>query len=419
MIRRGLALLLLLPVGSNAYEIGTHAYVSKLAVDGSVLSPTHAKSIVPVLSFERLDAIKPFEIALVPSGTLRQRYFDNLPLPAIILTSENAPNLTVREIQNEERNIFERLANVGLVPGKDAPTQFDGRLVAWVMRGAVREDDNAIGLFEIGDRDRDPWNTVFRAGRHFYDPINNRGLTQTLTCFTFGCRPAIDWAAGRTDVLNGPGTLDTSRENHFSWQDARDQYWWALTFNRNPEDTFATHGVFQHIESNDRKLRFATTLKAIGQVIHLVQDMAQPQHARNDSHGPPVTTVLTFDSPTDGAYEAYTEARLFRDAVPSQFTNALRRFDGGLVQRADIPMLRLGLTYPVPRFSRVVEYFTSRGTDVAVGTRRGLADLSNRGFFTASTLPMNVANDSPSPGVGAFANPPPPSGNTPGFYQEG
>jgi len=66
-----------------AYEIGTHAYVSKRAVDGSVLSPTHVKSIVPVLGFERLDPIKPFEIALVPGGTLRQRYFDNLPLPAM------------------------------------------------------------------------------------------------------------------------------------------------------------------------------------------------------------------------------------------------------------------------------------------------------------------------------------------------
>jgi len=42
----------------NAYEIGTHAYVSKRAVDGSVLSPTHAKSIVPELGFERLDAIR-------------------------------------------------------------------------------------------------------------------------------------------------------------------------------------------------------------------------------------------------------------------------------------------------------------------------------------------------------------------------
>lgn len=412
----------LIASGSNfAYEIGTHAYVSKLGVDGSVLSPTNAKSIVPVLGFERLDAIKPFEIALVPSGFLRQRYFDNLPLPAISILSEDAPALTVREIEKEERKIFERLANVGLVPGKDDLSLFEQRIVAWVMRGAVREDDNDIGPYSIGDRDGDPWNVVFRAGRHFYDPVNNRGLDEGFTCTTFGCRPAIDWAAGRADVLNGPGTLDTSRENHFSWQDARDQYWWALTYNRNPDDTFATHGVFQQIESNDRKLRFATTLKAIGQVIHLAQDMAQPQHTRNDSHGPPVTAVVTSDSPTDAAFEAYTEARLFRDAVPSQFTNAIRRFDGSLLQRADIPMLKLSgnVPYPVPRFSRVVEYFTTQVADGSTAAGRGMADLANRGFFTPSTLPVNVRTGQPDGGAAAFANPPPPVTNTPGFYQEG
>lgn len=75
--------ILLWSAQSPAYEIGTHAYVTKVAVDASVLSPTNTKSIVPALGFERLDVIKPFEIALVPSGFLKQRYFDNLPLPAI------------------------------------------------------------------------------------------------------------------------------------------------------------------------------------------------------------------------------------------------------------------------------------------------------------------------------------------------
>jgi len=75
--------ILLCSAQTQANEIGTHAYVSKRAVDGSVLSSTNSKSIVPALGFERLDAIKPFEIALMPSGMLAQRYFDNAPLPAI------------------------------------------------------------------------------------------------------------------------------------------------------------------------------------------------------------------------------------------------------------------------------------------------------------------------------------------------
>jgi hypothetical protein len=56
-----LALLLVLGASTNvgAYEIGTHALITKTAVDASVLSPSHPKSIIPVLGFNRLDAITP------------------------------------------------------------------------------------------------------------------------------------------------------------------------------------------------------------------------------------------------------------------------------------------------------------------------------------------------------------------------
>ena len=57
MIRNHLSflLLLVLPTAVFGWELGTHAYVTKAAVDASVLSPAHPKSIVPVLSFNRLD----------------------------------------------------------------------------------------------------------------------------------------------------------------------------------------------------------------------------------------------------------------------------------------------------------------------------------------------------------------------------
>ncbi len=98
MTMRALMLLsiLLCSAPTRAYEIGTHAYVSKLAVDGSVLSASNPRSIVPVLGFERLDALKPFEIALVPSGFLRQRYFDNLPLPAFAIFSDTPADRSLR-----------------------------------------------------------------------------------------------------------------------------------------------------------------------------------------------------------------------------------------------------------------------------------------------------------------------------------
>jgi len=216
---------------TGAYEIGTHAYVTKLAVDASVLSPQHVQSIVPILGFQRLDADKTFEAEFNLTGS-EAMYFDNQPLPAISLESSSAAALARRKMQNEEGGVFARLIDFGYLPTALTREDFEQRVDAWVMRGAVREDDNDVGPYSIGDRDDDPWNVVFRAGRHFYDPINNRALSDAgIACITFGCRPAIEWMLGRTNVLSGPGTLDTTRENHFSWQDARDNYWWALTYN--------------------------------------------------------------------------------------------------------------------------------------------------------------------------------------------
>ncbi|MGD9582354.1 MAG: hypothetical protein AB7V26_01600 [Lysobacterales bacterium] len=424
MTRKMLAITLLLGLWSaaSAYEIGTHALVTQAAVGRSVLSSTHAKSIVPVLGFERLDANRPFEAA-IGSGALEASYFDNQPLPAVSLASIDASAFQRRVPQPLERTIFTGMVRRGLVPGNPLTTDFEQRIQAWVMRGAVREDDNDVGTYSIGDRDDDPWNVVFRAGRHFYDPINNRGLDQGLTCFTFGCRPAIDWAMGRTDVLNGPGSLDTGRENHFSWQDARDNYWWALTYNLSiPEEMgfSLTHGEMQGIESGFRKFRFATTLKSVGQVIHLLQDTAQPQHTRNDSHGPPAAQRLTGDGPADGAFEAYTEARLFGVLDLSSSSSPLKHFDGTPPLPEDLPPLKLSgaVPYPVPSFRTPVQFFTTRHLDTSRPDRRGLADLSNRGFFTASTLPNNVEIGTPdSLSVNFRLFPPLPEDN-PAFYEQ-
>jgi len=419
LIRLAVRVILLMPTALFAYELGTHAYVTKVAVDGSVLSPLSPRSIVPVLGFERLDATTPFKMQ-VGNDIPLIGYFDNTPLANISTASIDASEFFFRRPQNQEGVIFQRLHDAGLLPTDANRAEFEQTIAAWVMRGAIREDDNDVGVFSLGDHDGDPWNDVFRAGRHFYDPINERALLDSPTCALFGCRRATEWAMGRTNVLTTPGTLDSSRENHFSWQDARDNYWWALTYNLAPVDELpnGTHGVVQEGESGYRKLRFATTLKAVGQVIHLVQDMAQPQHSRNDSHGPPISSPLSVK---DGAFEAYTEGRLFRTLPPTVYTNAIRLFDGSLLTIDNLPVLRVrgNVPYPVPAFSTPVKFFTTQVNDGPVPARRGMADLSNRGFFTASTLPINVQTGQPDPGASAFANPLLPFGAPPGFYQEG
>ena len=101
-----------------------------------------------------------------------------------------------------------------------------------------------------------------RPRNHFYDPISNRPLT--VLGISLG-NTSPDWALednGQIAGLAGVG------EQKFSFADARGYLRQALT---SPSET-------------DRKKYFGLTFQTLGQVIHHVQDMAQPQHVRNDPH---------------------------------------------------------------------------------------------------------------------------------------
>jgi hypothetical protein len=66
--------------------------------------------------------------------------------------------------------------------------------------------------------------------------------------------------------------------------------------------------------SEQRKRNLAAAFRAIGQVIHLVQDMAQPQHTRNDSHG----SGSLFEGFTDRIRNELP----FTGYAPAKFTSA-------------------------------------------------------------------------------------------------
>ncbi len=414
MKRRSLAMIgmAMMTPAAGGYELGTHAFVSKVAFDASVLSPSNAKTVVPILGFDRLSETMPFS-GFDLTATPLNRYWDDAPTGQVEL--ETVIGSILRAPQNEEGKIFERLIASTYLPSTSR-ADFELRADAWVMRGAVREDDNDIGtLYSIGDRDADPRHTVFRAGRHFYDPVNERALTDGVTCFFFGCIRATEWAMGRSGVLDGPGTITADRENHYSWHDARNNYWWALTAK---PALATTYGEMQRLNSGNRSMRWATTLKSVGQVIHLVQDMAQPQHTRNDSHGPPIAGLLSFSSRSDGTFEAYTEARLFLGLPPGGFESPFTHFDGNKLTSDNLPGLQLRTSSPylTPSFSTPVEFFTTRESDESITARRGLSDVSNRGFFTSSTLPVNVTTGIPAQGPTAYLDPPNPDGSA--FYEE-
>ncbi|TND00467.1 MAG: hypothetical protein FD120_2781, partial [Gammaproteobacteria bacterium] len=118
-----------------------------------------------------------------------------------------------------------------------------------------------------------------------------------------------------------------------------------------------------------RNAYWATTFRALGDVVHLVEDMAQPQHTRNDPHaGMPASL---FGGGHKSMYEAYIEAR----AVG---TTGIK-VDGTAVGSPESLNGILSAGYPIPTFDKYSDYWSTRGSG------KGLADYSNRGFFSAGT----------------------------------
>lgn len=109
--------------------------------------------------------------------------------------------------------------------------------------------------------------TKKRPLNHFYDPVYDRGLTVTL----FGTyefplkllgKKNPDWAlyADPTPQSNIPPQL-------FSYENAYNYFFTALTSNE--------------IDKNEN---FARMFQSLGQVLHLLQDMAAIEHVRNDAY---------------------------------------------------------------------------------------------------------------------------------------
>lgn len=116
-----------------------------------------------------------------------------------------------------------------------------------------------------------------RSINHFHSPIDNMGL-HGEQCYLniFGIRfceelngqSALGWARG-----TGEGCTDAGAScggNQYSWISARESY----------RDAFE---ALRHNEHVTWEIKLAETFRSLGQVMHLIQDMAVPAHTRNDS----------------------------------------------------------------------------------------------------------------------------------------
>jgi hypothetical protein len=181
-------------------------------------------------------------------------------------------------------------------------------------------------LIREGSRREDDLNLIsqqpVRVRHHFYDPLHDRPLSAPHVG-GLGFR-APDWALEMPEAISG---------QDFSWRDARRSLRDALT-----AEFSAT-----------REREMARTFLTLGHVIHLIQDMAVPEHTRNDWHAGLVPP-------------------LFPAGTPSIFEGHINRTVDGFLLAG----------YPPPRFDRLRDFW-------ATGDGRGLAEFTNRNFVSKDT----------------------------------
>jgi hypothetical protein len=146
----------------------------------------------------------------------------------------------------------------------DYPQSRSDSPAGWLSWGAYMEDDEDPPVHSVH---------FLRSSDHFYAVLHTpKWLTDGRE--TWGKLPdhlteSYTWAT--SPGMAGPDMDKTfAGPNRHTWQDARDKQFDALTL---PAKA-------------DRDAALALTLYALGHVLHLNQDLSQPDHVRNDEHVP-------------------------------------------------------------------------------------------------------------------------------------
>lgn len=344
-----LCIALILPSSGNGYELGTHARLTNEAYLRSVLATDAA--LLPGLDVQAI------------GNAFGETYYD----------------MSGAIVEERMKDDFEE-------SGKRMPSGINPLSVpGWLMRGAIREDDHVRRTFPCRVNAPNPQNPLptDRVKNHFYDPIYDQPL-ETWFGIDIGER-APAWGMGVQNAFIVPGQPDAARHNHFSLTDSFEAYYRALTAHtRDGSRAIAPDGVEPSTpqqEAEVRKAYWATLFRSLGDMVHLIQDMAQPQHTRNDAHSG-ICGKWMQDNVVghESVYERYIEARAKGEkfVIPG----------AGPV---DTEALNYA-GYAAPVFDDYASYFSSRHVHPSldqVMQRTGLADYSNRGFFTAG---MNMGN---------------------------
>jgi hypothetical protein len=258
------------------------------------------------------------------------------------------PKITEQAIQHSKIGTF-LIQNFGRDFQGGTESIIAGKSVMdWLTKGSTDED-----------------HPLCRASNHFHNPRlpwNQSYMTDAPAVANTWCRDIwpvwaefsnITWATGQA---TRDGAISARARQNMGWDNARTYFYTALT---------AT-------TSTDRETNFAKTFQAVGQVMHLLQDMAVPAHVRND-------------------FQSHLRANNIRDfSIFNPSTWTVNQFESYVKGK---PQLISSLTDTVikpntPAFPRATDFWDT--TDTAGDSPGlGLAEIVNRSYFSDETIPGN------------------------------
>ena len=200
----------------------------------------------------------------------------------------------------------------------------------------------AAEMLPFGAEWEDAWYAKI-AYNHFFDPQYNNRAGRGLDLGTLDGVPLV-----------GNASVDWSLEDRGLFPDGKSPEGGRHTFSIRDAQVYF-HAALTAGSYSERQAATAKMLQALGHVVHHIEDMAQPQHVRNDMH---LELPLGMSFPASSKdFELYVKRR-----------------------EADIPGMVAAAAYPTPTFNTFRTFWHTPGPTPVY---TGMAEFTAQNFFSA------------------------------------
>ncbi len=219
---------------------------------------------------------------------------------------------------------------LGLTKGKEEV--FNKKEIwKWVKEGGRYEDEPAY----------------IRSLNHFHDPLKE---PWSSAGFKGTSKSSVIWAQDQELIGSTIG-------GNWSWKKARDSFYKGLTV----------------VTKTDRENNLADTFRALGQIMHLVQDSSVPAHVRNDTH-----VYLEMGGLKIGGYHY----EIWLKEHHGKLNLTPLGFDKSILNIIPEPSAPV----PIANIFDTNKYDIGSDINTAIGFSIGIAEYANANFFSEGTI---------------------------------